>query len=223
MSYPVMSTRVPWSLVKGGFHKTPHFESMPQKTAANRGTSTLSMMPYPTWDFSVDLDMVSGGEAQQGSVLQAFLECYMATCGGGQFFLFTDPNDSAVDLTKGVMLNVTPAAALPMGQVGDGSSTIFQLARLIGQQPDLLQNVSGVVVKINGTTKTLGADYAISSQGVVTFTSAPAASAVITWSGNFQYLCRFLDDSLKDLARVSKNADGFLWACSSIQFESVLL
>lgn len=216
-----MSTRVPWSLVKGGFHKTPHFESLTQKTAAVRGTSTLALMPYPSWDFSVDLDMVSGGESQVGTILQLFLECFMATCGGGNYFLFTDPNDNTV--SNGVMLNVTPAAASPMGQVGDGTSTVFMLARLIGQSPDVLQNVSGVAIKVGGVAKALGTDYTISSTGVVTFVTAPANNATITWTGSFQYLCKFTEDTLKDLARVSKNIDGFLWACSSIEFESQIL
>lgn len=223
MSYPVMGTTIPWSLVKGGFRKTPHFESLVQKTAAMRGTSTLALMPYPTWDFSLDLNMVLGGESIASSVLQSFLNLYMLTCGGGGFFLFTDPNDNAVALTAGVMLNVTPAAALPMGQAGDGTSTQYQLARLIGTAPDILQNISNLVLKIGGVTKTLGADYTVSATGVVTFASAPSNAAVLTWSGNFQYLCRFTADTLKDLARVNKNSSGFLWSCSSIEFESQMI
>lgn len=223
MSFPAMSTSVPWSLVKGGFHKTPHFESLTQKTAAGRGRSTLALQPYPTWDFEVDLNLVLGGEAVAGSVLQSFLGCYIATCGAGGFFLFTDPNDNAVALAAGTALNVTPGAASPMGQTGDGASTQFQLARTIGQGVDILQNVSLTTLKVNGVTKTLGADFSISSTGVVTFTSAPAAAATITWAGTFQYLCQFTDDTLKDLARVNKNTAGFLWSCSSIDFESVFV
>jgi hypothetical protein len=220
MSYPVMSTSVPWSLVKGGFKKTPHFESIPQKAAAGRGLSTLALMPYPTWDFDLDLNMVLGGEAIAGSVLQSFLGCYMACCGGGAFFLFTDPNDNAVAAGIGVMLNVTPGAATPMGQLGDGVSTQFQLARTVGQGLDILQNTAITQVKVNGTPTSA---YSVSATGVITFTTAPAASATITWSGSFQYLCKFKDDTLKDLARVNKNTSGFLWSCSSIQFESIFI
>lgn len=215
-----MSTSIPWSLVKGGFKKTAHFESIAQKTAAQRGTSTLALMPYPSWDFVVDLNLVLGGEAIAGSVLQSFLGCYMAACGGGGFFLFTDPNDSAVTTAAGIMLNVTPGAASPMGKTGDGSSTQFQLARAVGQGTDILQNVSITQVNVNGTPTTA---YSVSATGVVTFTTAPPALATVTWAGTFQYLCLFKDDTLKDLGRVNKNSSGFLWSCSSIQFESIFL
>jgi len=222
MSYPVMSTSVPWSLVKNGFHKTPHFNNMDQTTATGR-RSVAALMPYPTWDFEVDLNYVLGGETVSTSVLAAFLECYMLCCGGGNFFLFTDPNDSAVALTGSCVLNVTPGAAAPMGQTGDGTSTQFQLARKIKTAPDILQNVTVTQVQVNGVNKTLGTDYALSSTGVITFTAAPANGAAITWAGTFQYLCKFKDDTLQDLARVSKNNSGFLWSCSSIAFESVFV
>ena len=221
-TFPVMSTFVPWSLVKGGFKKTPHFNNVSSKTAAGR-RSTVVYQPYATWDFEVDLDFVSGGESVQYSVLQSFLSLYLQTCGGGGPFLFTDPNDSAVDDTglstpQSCMLNVTPGAAVPMGQAGDGASNQFQLARLIGAGVDILQNVSNVLVLVNGVVVT---PASISATGVVTFATAPAAAAVLTWAGAFQYLCQFSDDTLKDLARVNRNTDGWLWSCGSIAFEGL--
>jgi hypothetical protein len=214
MSYPVLSTSVKFALTKSGFKKTPHFNSLTQTPAAGRGRSTIALMPYATWDFEVELIPTNP------TVLKTFLGCYLATCGGGAFFLFTDPNDNTVDDTTGIMLNVTPGAASPMSKIGDGASTKFQLARTIGQGVDVLQNVSVTHVKVNGSIVAAG----VSDTGVVTFTSAPAASAVLTWAGTFQYLCQFKDDTLQDLAAVNKNsADGLLWTCASIAFESVLL
>lgn len=219
MSYPAMSTSVPWSLVKGGFRKGPIFQSLRQKTAAG-GVSTLAMQPYARWGFEVDLNAVLGGEAVAGSVLQSFLGCYLATAGAGGYFLFTDPNDNTVSTVEGCMLNVTPGVGTPQRQTGDGSATQFQLGRNIGQGVDVFQNVAGLVVKDNGVTKALGTDYSVSTTGVITWVVAPAAGHALTWSGTFQYLCLFTDDTLKSLARVNKNASGFLWECSSIQFES---
>ena len=63
MSYPVMNPAVPWSLVKNGFHKTPHFNSLVQTTAAGRGRSSLSLQPYATWDFDLDINLVLCGES----------------------------------------------------------------------------------------------------------------------------------------------------------------
>lgn len=219
-----MNTAVPWSLVKSGFHKTPHFNSMVQTTAAGRGRSSLSLQPYATWDFDLDLNLVLGGESVQYSVLSQFLGCFMASCGRGGFFLFTDPNDNSVDDTglstpQSCMLNVTPGTTNPMAMTGDGTSTQFQLARWIDQGVDILQQVSNVIVYVNGTSTTA----TVNATGVVTFSTAPANLAVLTWSGSFQYLCQFTDDTLKDLARVSKNSSGWLWSCGSVAFESVFV
>lgn len=222
MSYPVMSTSIPWSLIKGGFRKTPHFESVKQPTAGGRGRTAISLQPYATWDFEIDLNLVSGGESCQFSVLQSFLGLFMATAGGAGFFLFTDPNDNSVDASTGdqsLMLNVTPGASLPMGTVGDGVSTQFQLARSIGQGVDILQNTTGATAFVNGAP----VSCTVSVTGVVTFAAAPAVNAVLSWQGQFQYLCQFTDDVLKDLARVNKNSGGFLWSCSSVAFESVFI
>jgi hypothetical protein len=215
--YPTMSIEVPWSLVKSGFKKTPHFNTQTQKPAAGRGRSSISFMPYATWDFELDLNYVQGGERMQYSVLQRFLGCYMATCGAGGFFWFTDPNDNSVE-DQSTMLNVTPGANAPMGQLVDGVSTQFQLARLVDQGVDVLQNVVNPVFFVNGAAATGSL-----SAGVVTFDAAPPVGAILTWQGSFQYLCQFNEDTLKDLARVTKNSTGFLWSCSSIAFESVFV
>lgn len=217
MAYPVMATTVPWSLVKGGFKKTPHFNTQTQKPAAGRGRSSISMMPFPTWDFSVDLNSVLGGESIAGSVLQSFLGCFIACCGGGGFFLFTDPNDNTVSQVEGVLLNVTPGAAAPMGMLGDGVSTQYQLARTIDQGADILQNAAAEVY-VNGVL----APGTLSATGVFTFTTAPAAGTMLSWDGSFQYLCQFTDDTIKDLGRFNKNASGWLWS-ASVDFESVFI
>lgn len=225
MSYPIMSTSVPWSLVKSGFRKTPTFEGGSLVAESPTGHVTgLSIKPFATWDFTVDLNAVQGGEAIQGSVLQMFLGTFLATCGGAGFFLFTDPNDNVVDdsglvTPQSCLLNVTAGAAAPMGTKGDGTSTQYQLARQIDQGMDIIQQASNVTVFVNNAPVTVTID----SKGVVTFAAAPASNAQLNWTGDFQYLCRFADDSLKDLARVNKNSLGFLWSCGSVAFKSVFV
>jgi hypothetical protein len=173
---------------------------------------------YATWDFSLDLNVISGAE-NVASVFQSFLGCYLKCCGGAGFFLFTDPNDNTVSQVEGCLLNVTPGAAAPMGQSGDGVSTTFQLARNIDQGVDILQNASAEVY-VNGVVDATGS---LSATGQYTFTTPPPAAAELTWDGAFQYLCQFSDDTIKELARVNKNAGGFLWSSSSIDFESFFL
>jgi hypothetical protein len=43
---------------------------------------------------------------------------------------------------------------------------------------------------------TVGADYSLSTTNLVTFTSAPASTVPLLWSGSFYYRCRFDADSL---------------------------
>jgi hypothetical protein len=81
-----------------------------------------------------------------------------------------------------------------------------------------LQNVAAEVY-VNGAP----AAGTLSATGVYTFTTAPASGAMLTWDGTFQYLCQFTDDTLKDLGRVNKNANGWIWSCASIDFESVFV
>jgi hypothetical protein len=143
----------------------------------------------------------------------------MQCCAGGNFFVFTDPNDNTVTNAAGLLLDVTPGSATPMQNCGNGTSTQFQLARNIGSAVDIIQNVSGVTLYVAGASHA----GTISSTGVVTFSAAPGNSAALTWAGGFTYLCQFSDDTLKDLSRMNKNAGGFLWSCSSIAFESVFI
>jgi hypothetical protein len=214
MSYPSLSTSVKFALTKSGFKKTPHFNSLTQTPAAGRGRSSIALMPYATWDFEVELPPIGK------TLLNAFLGCYLQTCGGGGFFLFTDPNDNTVDDTDSRLLNVTSGAVAPMGTQGDGTSTQYQLARDINGGTDVIQIAAVTHVKVNGSI----VSASVSSTGVVTFASAPEDGAALSWAGTFQYLCQFKDDTLADLAAVNKNsADGILWTCASIAFESVLL
>ena len=54
------------------------------------------------------------------------------------------------------------------------------------------------------------------STGVITFATAPAATAVLKWSGWFSFICRFLDD-IEDFEQSMQN----LWTVKSVKFQSV--
>jgi uncharacterized protein (TIGR02217 family) len=220
MSYPILPS-LPLSMAKG-LKKAPVFNTVVQKVAAGRGNSSTSLTPYATWDFEFDLDRITGNEAAAASALASFFGTFMACNGSAQLFLFTDPQDSAVVYTTSGMLNVTPGAVVPMGVTGDGTSTQFQLARSIGGLAwDVIQNCNGApTIKVGGVTKTAGTDYSISSTGVVTFVSAPANAATLTWQGSFYYLCRFSEDTV-DASRVfTVNSGTDQWDIASVKFSS---
>ena len=210
---------MPLSLAKG-LKKTPNFNTVRQKVAAGRGNAAVSLKPYPTFDFEFDMDHITGNEEASSSVLAAFFGVFMATAGGAGLFLFVDPQDSNVSYANSGMLNVTPGAATPMGIAGDGSSTQFQLARSIGGAWDILQNVTVTGLKVNGVAKSLGSDYTLNGTGVVTFTTAPASSATLTWTGTFQYLCRFDADTVDATRSFTANSGTDQWDVVSIKFNS---
>ena len=207
---------IPISMAKG-LKKTPNFRSEGQKTAAAVGNSFVSLKPHPTWDFELDMDRITGNEANANSVIASFMGVYMACQGQANLFLFTDPQDNTATTNNGILLNVTPGAAVPMGQTGDGSSTQFQLARSIGGSPDVIQNLNGAAaVYVNGTLTSVS----VSAKGVVTFTSAPALGATLVWTGNFYFLCRFDADMLDSVRSYTVNNGVDQWDVSSIKFSS---
>src|ERR1039458_6698117 len=105
MSYPIMSG-FPLSMAKG-LKKSVQFNSVVQKTAAFRGTSSISLTPFPVWAFDADLDNVTGNESLATSVFATFLGIYMACQGQNGTFLFQDPQDSVVTYGNSCMLNVS--------------------------------------------------------------------------------------------------------------------
>lgn len=221
---PEMKTTVPWSLVKGGFKKTPRFNTLLQETATGRGNTAVSLMPFAGWDFEVDLNYVEGGEGVKFSVFQQFLGCFLAARGRGSLFYFTDPNDNGVS-ANGILLNVTPGAAAPFSTTGDGVSSQFQAARQIDQGIDIIQGIVNPDFAPKAHVNGVLANGVVYESGLFVFTTPPPSGAVLNWQGQFRYLCRFTEDTVQGLARISANVDrnGFkrwLWSASSISFKS---
>ena len=217
MSIPILSN-FPIAMSKG-LKKNPISNSVVQRPAAGKGVAAASLQPYPTWSFEFDADCITGNEATVSSTIATFMGLHIASNGRTFPFLFLDPQDSTVTQGTSAMLNVTVGAAAPMGLKGDGVSTQFQLARVIGGIGyDIIQNVVGTpVVYVNGSVTVA---FSISSTGVITFTSAPASNALLTWTGSFYFYVRFDEDTL-DCTRVyTQNSGADIWDVSAIKFTS---
>lgn len=87
---------------------------------------------------------------------------------------------------------------------GDGADTTFQLVKLYTSGSDTytktiwLPRISTVIVTKAGVTQIEGTDYTIDYlTGIVTFTVAPASSAALRWTGEFDKPARY---DLKTLA-----------------------
>ena len=93
MPYPIMPT-LPISM-QNGIHKSPSFNTVRQKGPAGVN-SAFALKPYPTWDWEISLDHITGHEHTASSVVAAFLGTFMATAGGAGLFLWADPQDNSV-------------------------------------------------------------------------------------------------------------------------------
>ncbi len=201
MSYVIMPP-MPMSM-SAGLKKNPHFNSIRFKGPAGINAA-VALKPYPTWEFEFSLDHITGHEHTAASTVAQMLGTFMATAGGANLFLFTDPQDNTV---SGAQFGV-----------GNGTSTAFQLSRNIAGAVDIIQNLNGSPsIYVGGT---LTAPTSISATGVVTFATAPAAGAVLTWSGSFYYLCRFDNDSIDATRSYTINSGVDHWMIAGIKFSS---
>jgi hypothetical protein len=167
------------------------------------------------------MEKILGNENAPTSVAAIFQGTFIAAKSLGGLFLFTDPQDSTVSLATSGMLDVTPGSATPMAVKGNGTSTQFQLARLYGGVAwDVIQFASVSALKVSGTAKYSPGDFSISSTGVVTFTSAPANNATLTWIGTFQFLCRFDEDTLDATRCFTTNSGSDQWDFAAVKFTS---
>jgi hypothetical protein len=95
---------------------------------------------------------------------------------------------------------------------GDGTSGLYAWGVQIeaGSVRTPLISTSGANVTVT--------DYSIGSTGVVTFPAAPLAGAALTWSGQFYFLCNFLQDNPEfDQEHIN------IWSLSDFKFESIKL
>ena len=158
----------------------PRFSTKIQSAISGRETRA-AFMSYPLWDitFSYSVLRSSAAYLELDQVMGFFLQVK----GSFDSFLVTIPNDNAVtDMQFGT---------------GNGTQVAYQLTRTRGAGGfgfvEPVQNVQTITnVKVNGVETTA---YTINSAGLITFTTAPASSAVITWTGSFYYRCRFTQDT----------------------------
>jgi uncharacterized protein (TIGR02217 family) len=204
-------------------HKKPTFSTIVASHVSGREVRD-ALYANPIWSFELTfegLDATSTGQygGLGASSLQSLMGLFLQCQGQYGEFVFYDPTDYQVN-------------AQAFG-TGDGSTTTFQLERGLGGflEPVIAPVASATTlylpggVSVSATAPVIQAnlvtvsssDYSISSPGgVVTFTSAPANGAALTWSGYFGFLCRFDGDDL-DFEQFMSN----LWRAESVKFRSL--
>jgi uncharacterized protein (TIGR02217 family) len=167
--------------------KQPLFSTKIQRAVSGK-EYRAAFMQYPLMTFTLPHDMLR--DAAAFGELQAVMGFFNARQGSFDNFLFNDVTDNT-------------AASQSFG-TGDGNTTTFQLARTYGNGTanavDLVMNPNVITSVYNNASNIphgAGAGkYTVDGAGLVTFGTAPAANAAITWNGTFYYRCRFVADSL---------------------------
>ena len=194
-------------LVGQGFAqvKRPMWSTTKKRAYSGREVRA-SAYSYPRWEWAFGWEVARTASATPE--LQALYGFLGSKSGNGQPFYYRDPDDNTVT-TQGF-------------GTGTGAATVFQLQRTVGAgtiynylEPVLVLNQNPSIY-INGTLKTLTTDYTIGLNGIITFTTAPASGAVLTWSGSYLFMCAFDDDTI-DPQQIFA---GF-WSVQKVNFHSI--
>ncbi len=176
----------------------PRFNTKVQ-VSVNLTELRASLAGTPVYDFKLSYDVMRNGvfNGVTYDELKSLMGFYESCRGSWDSFLYEHPDDHAVT-----------------GQefgTGDGSTTDFMLKRSWGGFTERVANAN-VVSQIT-VANTPTSNYTLSSQGVVTFTAAPAANASLAWTGTYYYRCRFTSDAV-DFNQLMHN----LWNARTVEF-----
>lgn len=179
--------------------RSPRWSTKTQTSTSGKETR-LALWSYPIWQYTLAYDVL---RSDANAELQTLAGFFNARQGSFDSFLFNDPDDNSVTLqTFGT---------------GNGSTASFQLSRTFGGFLEPVQATnSAPAIYVAGVLKTLTTDYTISSTGLVTFVTAPANAAALTWTGTYYWRCRFMDDAI--------NLEKFmatLWDLKALKFQSI--
>lgn len=180
--------------------KTPIWSTKIQPSTSGKETR-LSFWSYPIYEFELSYDMLRSDNTNLE--LQQLVGFFNARRGAFDDWLFLDPDD-----------NTATGAYIA---TGDGVTTSFQLARTYGGVSEPVRATASVSQVTKAGSVVASRDYSVNaSTGVITFTTAPSAGQVLTWTGTFYWRCRFRDDQTT-VEKFMAN----LWQNGSIAFRSI--
>lgn len=166
----------PFPGIKWGGTKTPVWKTITHESVSGMELRT-ALMTYPRYRISLSYEVLRAGAAAE---LQGLIGFFNARRGSWDDFLWLDPGDHA--------------ATLAQFGTGDGVKTQFTMARPFGGFLEPVSDfVSAPAIYVGGVLKTPGTHYSITG-GRITFVSAPAVGAALTWSGQFYKRVRFARD-----------------------------
>lgn len=181
--------------------KIPVWATDVQRSVSGRRT-TLAWYSYPIYKFELGFSFLRQTTANKE--WQELVAFYNTVNGMANLFRYNDPTDNTV--TTGTF------------GTGDGSTVAFQLLRTITgsghtwNDPVFYPTVTSIfdnAVLVNPL------NYTVGSTGIITFSVAPVAAHTLTWTGTFNWLVRFDEDS----STFEQFAQTF-WENKSVKFSS---
>jgi uncharacterized protein (TIGR02217 family) len=156
--------------------RTPLWKTLKQESLSGKEVR-VPAFTFPRYQWSTSFSLLRAAASLEE--FQSLLGFVNSVAGGALPFYFEDPQDNAVS-----------------GQefgTGDGATTVFQLVRAFAGFVEPVQSLNGTpAIAISGTPTS---SFSLSNVGVVTFASAPASGAALTWTGSYYWLCRLDEDT----------------------------
>jgi hypothetical protein len=154
----------------------------------------------------------------------AYLQGFYEACKGGYGWFTFDP--SVLQLQSMSVVEDTTQLRNGYFGVGDGATKTFPLWRSTAvfgagkvQQLELIQNVTLLAGIYQNGALVPAANYTLSNfPAQVTFANAPAAGQVLSWAGNFSYLCKFSEDTLEPEEFMYQ-----LWELRSLKLDTIVI
>lgn len=186
--------------------RRPLWKTLHQESVSGRD-NPIQLWAYPRRRWTIDFDVLRSDNASldQPAPAQALqsVEGFFNSVGGSALaFIYVAPEDRSVTNQS-------------FG-TGDGATTQFGLTRSFGGFVEPVFAPQGTPVIAIAGTPTLA--FALGTQGLVTFNSAPANGAALTWTGTYGFVCRFDADEIP-FSEFMNN----LWDLKGLSFTTVPL
>lgn len=180
-----------------GVKRSPVWDTKRTRTASGRRFA-VTYWTYPIWRYRLKYEFLR--QRPTFTEMESLAAFFNKAGGGFDSWLFSDPDGNA-------------EANLQFG-LGDGASKDFALLRSSGGYLEPVGAKNGAItVTINGSATSA---YTLIEDRIVRFNSAPAAGAVLRWTGSYYMRCAFTDDQI-DLTKFMRD----LWSADGIEFETV--
>jgi uncharacterized protein (TIGR02217 family) len=158
----------------------------------------------PKWSYELSISALRSSTALPE--WQALASFFNALYGANGLFQYNDPMDNAV-------------TSQLFGE-GDGVTVDFQLVRTGppggGTFTEPVYAPSTITAISIGTSPSTA--YTLGDTGIITFSSAPANGALLTWSGGYNWLARF-DEDVMEFSQFNYN----LFELQKLNFTTELL